>query len=317
MKQIKQKRKNSLLNTGFSNRIENEGDRLLNKDGSFNVRKTGLQFLERFNVFHWLIKMSWFRFFVIMFISYITINLAFASLYFLAGIEGLSGDHSNSILDQFLDAFYFSTQTLTTVGYGYFSPIGEFHSLLASFESFIGLMSFAMATGLLYGKFSKPKSGIIYSKNALISPYREEGKGLMIRIANAKDNQLINLSATLIISWINISPKGNTRKYYFLKLEMSKVDLLATSWTLVHPIDEDSPIYEMTIDDLKSKNVEIIVQLQGYDESYSQEIHSRTSYKSEEIIWGAKFISIMGHDKDGSILKLDGLDLYELTEFDN
>ena len=317
MKQSKQKQKNSLFNTGFSNRTENEGNRLLNKDGSFNVRKTGLQFIERFNLFHWLIKMSWLRFFIFMFIGYILINLAFATLYFLAGIEGLSGDHSDSIADQFLDAFYFSTQTLTTVGYGYYSPIGEFHSLLASFESFIGLMSFAMATGLLYGKFSKPKSGIIYSENVLISPYRGEGKGLMIRIANAKDNQLINLSATLIISWINISQQGNARKYYFLKLEMSKVNLLATSWTLVHPIDEESPIYGMTIDDLKSKDVEIIVQLQGYDESYSQEIHSRTSYKSEDIIWGAKFISIMAHERDQSILKLGELDLYELTEFEN
>ena len=151
MKQKGVKRKISIQDTGFSSRAENEGTRLLNKDGSFNVKKKGLFFMERFSVFHWLIKMSWLHFFVVMFVGYVLINLLFASVYFAAGIEGLSGDHSNDIAKQFLDAFYFSSQTLTTVGYGYFSPVSEFHSLLAAFESFIGLMSFAMATGLLYG----------------------------------------------------------------------------------------------------------------------------------------------------------------------
>ena len=112
------KRKVSIQDTGFSSRAENEGTRLLNKDGSFNVEKKGQFFLERFSVFHWLIKMSWLNFFLVMFLGYILINLLFASVYFLAGIEGLSGDHSNSLGNQFLDAFYFSTQTLTTVGYG-------------------------------------------------------------------------------------------------------------------------------------------------------------------------------------------------------
>ena len=309
------KRKVSISDTGFSNRAENEGTRLLNKDGSFNVKKKGLYFLERFSVFHWLIKMSWLHFFLVMFLGYILINLFFASLYFMAGIDGLSGDHSGSVSLKFLDAFYFSSQTLTTVGYGYYSPISEFHSLLASFESFIGLMSFAMATGLLYGKFSKPKAGIVFSEKALISPYKKDEKGLMIRLANAKDNQIINLSAKMMISWVDPKSKGMSRKYYFLKLEINSINMLATSWNVVHPINADSPLYDLSIEQLAAREAEVILQLQGYDETYSQEVYTRTSYKTEEMVWGAKFNTILNHEDGHATLNMAGLSSYEKVDF--
>jgi inward rectifier potassium channel len=314
MKQKGLKRIMSVADSGFSNRAENEGSRLLNKDGSFNVKKYGLTFLERFSVFHWLIKMSWLHFFVIMFIGYLLINLFFASLYFLAGIDGLTGVHGTSISSQFLDAFYFSSQTLTTVGYGYLSPNSEFHSLLASFESFIGLMSFAMATGLLYGKFSKPKAGIIYSEKAMISPYREGENGLMIRLANAKGNQIINLSAKMMISWVDPATKGMSRKYYLLKLEIASINMLATSWNIVHPINEESPLFEMDLRTLEEREAEVILQLQGYDETYSQEVHSRTSYKTEEIVWGGRFDPILSHENGQATLNMAKLSSYQKVD---
>lgn len=258
--------------------------------------------------------MSWLHFFIVMFLGYILINLLFASVYFAAGIEGLSGDHTNSVTAQFLDAFYFSTQTLTTVGYGYYSPISEFHSLLASFESFIGLMSFAMATGLLYGKFSKPKAGIVFSKNALISPYKPGVNALMIRLANAKDNQIINLSASMMVSWIDPQSSGKSRKYYFLNLEMSTINMLATSWNVVHPINEDSPLFNLDFGDLSSRETEVILQLQGYDETYSQEVHTRTSYKCDEMVWGAKFDAILSHEGAYAVLNMADLSSYKQVE---
>jgi len=315
MKQNERKKRRSILDTGFSNNAENEGSRLINKDGSFNVRKSGLFFMERFSVFHWLIKMSWIRFFLFMFLGYLIINFIFASLYYSAGIEGLSGDHSLTRSDQFLEAFYFSSQTLTTVGFGYLSPISTFHSLLATFESFIGLMSFAMATGLLYGKFSKPKSGIIYSKNALISPYKEDGRGLMIRLANAKDNHLLNVKANMMISWVDKNSEGNSRKYYALPLEISMINMLPASWTIVHPIIEESPLFNLTYEELSSGEAEVILQLEAYDETYSQHVHTRTSYKYNEIVWGAKFIPILGHDGSYATLKMDDLGHYEKVDF--
>jgi inward rectifier potassium channel len=317
MKQPGKSRKKSILDTGFSNQAEKSGSRLLNKDGSFNVKKTGLFFLDRFSVFHWLIKMSWLRFFLFMFLGYVIINLFFASLYFVAGIEGLSGDHTQGLAMQFLDAFYFSSQTLTTVGYGYFSPLSEFHSLLAAFESFIGLMSFAMATGLLYGKFSKPKSGIVFAENALISPYKEDGKGLMIRLANSKDNEIINLSAILMISWVDAKIAGSSRKFYVLNLEISKIALLPTSWTIVHPINEESPLDGFSYEEMLSNETELILQLQGYDESYAHEVHSRRSYKSDEIIWGAKFEPILNHDEYHATLDLDRIGTWNKVDIKN
>ena len=314
MKQKGVKRKISIQDTGFSSRAENEGTRLLNKDGSFNVKKKGLFFMERFSVFHWLIKMSWLHFFVVMFVGYVLINLLFASVYFAAGIEGLSGDHSNDIAKQFLDAFYFSSQTLTTVGYGYFSPVSEFHSLLAAFESFIGLMSFAMATGLLYGKFSKPKAGIVFSEKALVSPYKENEKGLMIRLANAKDNQIINLSAKMMVSWVDPLSQGKSRKYYLLKLEINNINMLATSWNVVHPINEDSPLFDLGFDQLAEREAEVILQLQGYDETYSQEVYSRTSYKCDEMVWGAKFDPILHHEDGQATLNMADLSSYKTIE---
>lgn len=305
------KRKVSIQDTGFSSRAENEGTRLLNKDGSFNVEKKGQFFLERFSVFHWLIKMSWFNFFLVMFLGYILINLLFASVYFLAGIEGLSGDHSNSLGNQFLDAFYFSTQTLTTVGYGYYSPVSQFHSLLASFESFLGLMSFAMATGLLYGKFSKPKAGIVFSDKALISPYKENEIALMIRLANAKENQIINAIAKMMVSWVDPKSKGMSRKYYLLKLEINSINMLATSWNVVHPINEDSPLFGLSLEQLEKREAEVILQLQGYDETYSQEVYTRTSYKCNEMVWGAKFEPILNHEEGHATLNMAKLSSYK------
>lgn len=314
MAQNVKNRKISIIDTGFSAKAEKEGKRLLNKDGSFNVRKTGLRFMERFNVYHWLIGMSWPRFFLVLFSGYIFVNLLFATAYFIAGIEGLSGRHDNDVFGQFLEAFYFSSQTLTTVGYGFYSPISEFHSLLAAFESFMGLMSFAMATGLLYGKFSRPKTRLVFSENAIISPYKNGLNGLMIRLANAKDNQLTNVSAIMMVSWIDNNSEEQSRKYYSLSLEINSIYMMATSWTLVHPINEDSPIFGMSLEQLDECEAEVILQLEGFDETYSQHVHSRTSYKSDEIVWGAKFVSILGHDGDYATLSMDEVGSYKEAE---
>jgi inward rectifier potassium channel len=317
MRQSTKKKRFSIPDTGFSSKAEHEGKRLLNKDGSFNVKKRGLLFLERFSVFHWLIKMSWIRFFTVMFTGYLLINLLFASIYFLGDIKGLSGMHPIDKLNQFLQAFYFSSQTLTTVGYGYLSPKSTFHSMVAVIESFIGLMSFAMATGLLYGKFSKPKSGIIFSKMALISPYLDKGMALMIRLANSKANQLINVKSNMIISWIDPKSNGKSRSFFSLNLEIRQVNMFAGSWTVVHPIDEESPLHKISFQNLEDRDAEIILQISGYDESYSNEIHTATSYKCEELVWGAKYKKIQGQDGDYSTINLDEIGTFEKIEFEN
>jgi inward rectifier potassium channel len=293
-----------LSNSGFGSNINNEGERLITKEGKFNVKKEGLSFFERFNLFHALINMSSFSFFACLLVGFIIINLIFTSFYLLVGLDGLKG---TTINNNFFDAFYFSAQTLTTVGYGGLHPTGKTISLIASFEAFIGLLSFAVSTGLLYGRFSKPKPQIMFSKNALISPYKDI-TGLMARVANPKNNQLINASAKIIYSQV----EGVSRKFYTLDLEMEKISLFVTSWTIVHPITTESPLHSLTHQDIIERNAEIVILLSAYDESYSQDLHVRTSYKAEEIVSNAKFISVIGFSEGKqSVIQLDKLSDFE------
>ncbi len=309
------KRKTSIKDTGFSSKITNEGSRLLNKNGSINIKKTGLTFSERFSFFHWFMTMKWGTFFLVLLAAYTVINTIFALAYTLTDINGLSGAHPNGFFGQFLDAFYFSAQTLTTVGYGAVSPQDTIHNVISTFESFIGLLSFAMSTGLLYGRFSKPKAKMMFSKNALITPFQGTGKGLMIRVANMKNSQLIDLTANLIISWVETENGQPSRKFQMLKLEYENIKILVSSWTIVHPILEDSPLFNWSNEDLKRLNVELLLQLNAYDDSYSQEIHSRSSYKNDEFIWGAKFSKILGHNASGeATIRLDEFDNYDKVE---
>lgn len=305
---------NSIKNTGFSSIPENSGTRLVNKDGEVNIIRTGLPFIQRFSVFHWLINMSWPLFFSFIFLGYILVNAGFGFLYVAFGIDGLSGDHPADYIGQFLDAFYFSSQTLTTLGYGAISPISTAHNLLATFESFLGLLSFATISGLLYGRFSKPQAKMLFTKNVLISPYKEGERGLMVRLVNKNDDQLINVNASLILSWLEDYQNKPTRRFKKLDLEISHIDMLASSWTVVHPISENSPFVGWNMDILEELKVELILQVDAYDQTYSQQIHTRTSYRYDEFIWGAKFRSVLGSNEEGkSILKLDEFDDYDLT----
>ncbi|MFT4754570.1 MAG: inward rectifier potassium channel [Salibacteraceae bacterium] len=305
---------NSIKNTGFSSVPENSGTRLVTKDGQINTKRTGLSFSQRFSIFHWLINMSWMQFFTFIFVGYVMVNTAFAILYVICGIDGLTGTHPPTFDGQFLDAFYFSSQTLTTLGYGAVSPVSTSHNIIATLESFLGLLSFATTSGLLYGRFSKPKAKMLFTKNALISSYKTNERGLMVRLVNRNDDQLINVNASLILSWLDDNEGKRTRRFKKLDLEISHIDMLATSWTVVHPISENSPFIGWSKETIKELKVEMILQIDAYDQTYAQQIHTRTSYRYDEFIWGAKFRSVLGSNEAGqSILKLDKFDDYDLA----
>lgn len=288
-----------LHDTGFSEKASTQTSRLLNKDGTYNVSHHGLSFFERFHLFHWLITMSWSRFLLVVFISFVLINTAFATLYVLVGIEGLSGDVVHGLGDAFLKAFFFSTQTLSTVGYGTISPINTACSTVAAFESFTGVMGFAMATGLLYGRFSKPQPRMIFSRIGVVAPFRE-GTALMVRMANMKGTQYINMSARIIMSRTENENGQDVRKFYNLNLDIDKISLMVSTWTLVHPITEESPFFGVNSDMFLASKPEILVLLNGYDETYSQEVHMRTSYTPEEIKWGVKFTKMLVQEDSGN-----------------
>ena len=295
---------------GFGNRVVDSNQRLMNKDGSSNVRRAGLRFYESTNLYHELITMPWLKFFFLVFFSYITVNFLFAFAYFLIDPDHIGGMIYSTPFEKFKEIFFFSAQTLTTVGYGRLNPIGSFNSSIAAIESLIGLLGFALATGLLYGRFSRPVARILFSKNALIAPYKGY-TAFMIRIANKNRSELLDPEATIVMSYIGEDNGNKLRKFANLKLELTHVTLLTMSWTIVHPIDEESPMYNWTPDDFIKNEVELLVLIKAYEETFAQTVHTRTSYRAEEIIFGAKFLPIIKPGENNSVT----VELNRLNEY--
>lgn len=197
LKKINSKAKTS-SNTGFGDNASNYGGRFLNKSGQANIRKTGIGYFEQYSWFHSMLALSWFKFFLVVLLFYILVNLVFAFIYYFLGVEHLAGMLTNTELEKFGEAFFFSAQTFTTVGYGRISPTGFATSAIAAFQALIGLLSFAVATGLMYGRFSKPTAYLKFSKNAIVAPYKGI-TALMVRVAPFKNTTLTDAEARLTL----------------------------------------------------------------------------------------------------------------------
>lgn len=302
-------------NSGFGTNPNSYGGRFVNKNGTPNIEKRGMNFLRRISWYHTMIEMPNWKFMLILFSFYIIINFVFAILYYIIGIEHLDGiAQSQSVLTQFGQAYFFSAQTFTTVGYGHISPTGFLTSALSAAEALIGLLSFAIATGLFFGRFSKPTAFLKFSHNALISPYKDE-KALMIRLAPFKNTNFTDATAKVTLG-MSIDENGaKTNKFYTLDLELDRINALSLSWTLVHPITEKSPLYNFTADDFKKIHGEILVFITTFDDMFSNTVAARTSYTFNEVIYGAKFETMYNRSKDETktILYLDKLNQYHTT----
>ena len=299
--------------TGFSSNFEKRTKRTVNPDGSYNIIRKGVDLRWR-DAYKYLTEKSWSSFFAILFGSYILLNLIFTIIYWCIGFENISGINLESG-SGFMQAYYFSVQTFTTVGYGAMSPTGWPAQMVSSIEAFVGFLSFSLATGLLYGRFSKPNSRLIFSNHAIIAPYKENGRSLQFKLVNARDNVLLDVRVKMIMIQDYIDPKTKkTRKrYYQLPLEISELSLLPLSWTVVHPIDDSSPLNGIDRQDIYNLNTEVLVLVSGFDEIFSQTINARRSYHMEEILWGKKFDLIFEPDENGNIV-LDVNRLNNMTD---
>lgn len=297
-------------NTGFGTNPTSYGGRFLTKSGNANVKKTGIGFVDSISWYHTMVNIPRWKFMLIIVLFYFVVNFCFASIYYMIGVEHLKGINASTPLDKFGQTFFFSIQTYTTVGYGHISPSGFLTSFVAAVEALFGLLSFAIATGLFYGRFSMPKAFLLFSQNALIAPFGN-GTGLMIRLSPYKNTNLTDAEAKMTLG-MTIEENGKlVNKFYNLDLELSKINALTLSWTLVHPITESSPLYNLTEEDFKKTNGEILVYLKVFDDMFSTTVLKRTSYSFNEIVFGARFLPMFSRSDNRTMLHIDKLNLFE------
>ena len=278
------------VDLGFGDRNPGRGGRLVGKDGTFNVVKSGRKWFRPYDFYHRALTMGWGRFLLLIVGFYFLVNCIFSLFYLSVGIDSLEGTIGENHLEHFLDAFFFSAQTITTLGYGRISPIGTAASVVAAIESLVGLLSFALITGLLYGRFSRPVSRIRFTKHMVLAPYRDS-KAFMFRLANERSNELIELEVTVIVTFQD-RPDGK-RSYKRLDLELDRINFLSLSWTVVHPLSETSPLWGMGMTQLEALDAEFLIVVKGFDETFGQTVYQRNSYKYHEILWDAKFVSMI------------------------
>ncbi len=301
--------------TGFGTSTTNVGGRFINKDGSFNMQKTGVPIWDRFSVFHTMLNMPRWKFFTVVISFYLAVNLGFTIIYVFIGPEQFVGMIAKTPWQQFKEIYFFSTETFTTVGYGRVNPIGDAANFVASIEALTGFLSLAIATGLIYGRFSKPQAFLVFSDFALISPYQDK-KALMFRFVSFKDRHVLTDVEVKVTCGLQVQENGQAGyKFYALTLERNRIDSLSMNFTVVHPIDENSPFQGFTEEDMQTADVELYVLVRGFDDVYSNIVLQRTSYTYKEIKFNGKFIPMYKESGDGdtTILELNKLNEFRST----
>lgn len=279
--------------------------RVIERDGSLNVQRHGGSWRD-YHLYLQLINMGWPLFFAVIISGYLVTNTLFAVVYWSLGPNELTGNEHGAY-GHFLNCFFFSAHTLTTVGYGSIAPVGLAANIVAVTESMVGVLGFAVATGLLFGRVSRPSAKIGFSDTMVMAPY-QEGVSLQFRVANRRPNDLMEMEAQVMMMTVEDRDGQPYRRYHRLKLERDRVLFLALTWTIVHPIDADSPLLGLGAEDLARAKTEFVVMLKAYDDTFSQTVFSRYSYRHDEVQWGKRFLPAFRVDPRGDmVVDLDRL----------
>lgn len=274
--------------------------RLINRDGSMNVVRAGRSGNLR-DLYHVFLTLKWWQFLSTLAVVYVGLNVIFALVYFLLGPDAVvRGDLSLLQGDAYrlIQCFYFSVETFATVGYGSLIPNGNAANLVMTAECFIGVLYVALVTGVFFARFSRPTARVVFSRVAVIRP--EDGvPSLMFRLANLRLNQIVDAQISVNLARAEKTKEGETyRTFQELKLERQRSPMFVLSWTIVHPIDQHSPLYGMSRQDFLDQEAEIIVVLTGWDETFSSTIHARYSYIADDIRWDHRFLDIICRTED-------------------
>jgi inward rectifier potassium channel len=274
--------------------------RVINKDGTFNVVRRGGTWRD-FHPYLVLINMSWSRFLATLFVCYLAANVGFAWVYYALGPNALQGGEASSESARFINGFFFSAHTLSTVGYGSISPKGIGGNIVASLESMLGVVAFAVGTGLFYGRVSRPSTRFGFSPSMVVAPY-QDGQSLQFRVVNRRKNSLMEIEVQMMLMTVQMENGQHRRKYEMLKLERKNILFLALTWTVVHPIDSESPLWGRTAEELERLQAEVLILIKAYDDTFSQTVAARHSYRHDEIVWGKRFAPAFHVDPAGGLV---------------
>jgi inward rectifier potassium channel len=277
--------------------VQSQKKRYVNRDGSFNVYRKGVFNRGAFSLYHAVLEISWPTFYAAIFGLFVIANAIFAILYLLTGLQAFP-DLANLAAGRRLgELFLFSVQILTTLGASPIHPVNTLAKIILDLESTAGLLGFALATGMIFARFSNPPTNIIFSDKAVIAPYNGI-TGFMFRIINGRNNELIEVGATVTLA---VMDESGQRDFHQLTLERDKVMVFPLNWTIVHPIDPLSPIYGMSADDLAHINAEFTVFITAMDKDLSKRVYARFSYLYEEVVVGAQFATMIEQTPDGRV----------------
>lgn len=274
--------------------------RAINKDGTFNVHRRGTTWRD-FHPYLILINMGWPQFILVLFLGYGVVNLIFAAIYFWLGPAQLDGIHVTSEAARYWEDFFFSSHTLSTVGYGNISPKGTGANVVSAIEALVGVLGLAVATGLLFGRVSRPSARIGFSENMLVAAYQDI-TSLQFRVVNRRQNDLVDIEARVMLMTVEMKDGLPGRTYTLLKLEREKVMFLPLTWTVVHPIDKDSPLWGKTAEELRQQQAEALILIKAYDDTFSQTVLARYSYRYDEILWNRRFVPAFTVDGEGDLV---------------
>lgn len=263
-------------------------------NGQFEILGMGVWYSYWRDPYHLLLTIPWGGFIILICIFYVVINALFALAY-LAGGDCIANAQPGS----FLDVFFFSVQTLASIGYGAMYPKTTYANIIVTIEAMIGLVGIAVMTGLAFARFSRPTARVIFSRVAVITPH-EGLPTFMFRTANQRRNFILEAHMRVYLMRDEVTAEGELiRRFHDLKLVRNQTPNFALSWVAMHHIDELSPLYGMTAESLSQTNTTIVISLSGIDETVSQVVHARHTYVADHIIWNSRFVDIFHHANDG------------------
>jgi inward rectifier potassium channel len=267
--------------------------RFLSREGRSNLVSYGLRRHFYTDVYHSWLRAPWSIALGAVTALYLAVNCLFAAAYLLVGGVEHLGPGS------YADAFFFSVQTIATIGYGHLVPLSHAANALVTVETLVGLLGVAMVTGLMFAKFARPTARVLWSEVAVVAPF-EGVPSLLFRVANQRGNLVVEAQIRVILLISEKTSEGiDLRRQIDLHLRRSVSTVFALSWTVVHPLTPDSPFVTRTREQLLAGRAEIVASLTGLDDAFSQTIHSRHSWAMDEIAWNARFVDIMGTLPDG------------------